>query len=161
DPSAGLSIVVVLLFGRRMIPFLFIAPLLGDLVVLQRIPLPLSIELICAGLIGGVYGAAALLLAHPKLRFDRALPSTRHLFSLTTVTVVGAAVVATGYVQLTIAAGLLPRADFAAAALRYWVGDVIGIMVVTPFGLILLTRRDALRISGEVLLQVAAIVAAL
>src|SRR5215471_8917997 len=56
NPSAGLSIAVVLLFGWRMIPFLFIAPLLGDLVVLQRMPLPLGVELTRAGLIGGVYG---------------------------------------------------------------------------------------------------------
>lgn len=161
DPTAGLSIVFVLLLGWRMIPFLFVAPVLGDLVVLQRIPLPLGVELTCAGLIGGVYGAAGLLLAHPKLRFDRALRWMRDLFVLTTVTVVSTAVVASGYVGLTIAAGLLPTAEFAGAALRYWVGDVIGVMVVMPFGLILLTRRNALGKSGEVLLQSAAIIAAL
>ena len=100
NPGTGLSIAVILLFGWRMIPFLFIAPLLGDLVVLQRIPLPLSVELTCAGLIGGVYGAAGLLLAHPKLRFDRALRSVHDLSALTTVTVVSTAVVAVGYVGL-------------------------------------------------------------
>jgi len=161
NPCAGLSIAVILRFRWRMIPFLFIAPLLGDLVVLRRIPLPLSVEVMCAGLIGGVYGAAALLLEHPKLRFDRALRSTRDLFALTTMAVVSAAVVAAGYVVLAIAAGLLPAAEFDAAALRYWVGDVIGIMVLAPFALILVTRRDMSRISGEVWLHLAAIVAAL
>ncbi len=161
DPTAGLSIAVVLLLGWRMIPFLFVAPLLGDLVVLQRIPLPLGVELACVVLIGGVYGAAGLLLAHPKLRFDRTLRRMHDLIALTTVTVVSTAVVAAGYVGLTIAAGLLPTAEFTAAALRYWVGDVIGIMVVMPFGLILLTRRNVLGKSGEVLLQFAAIIAAL
>jgi two-component system, LuxR family, sensor kinase FixL len=161
DPTAGLSIAFALLLGWRTIPFLFIAPVLGDLVVLQRIPLPLGVELTCAGLIAGVYGAAGLLLAHPKLRFDRALRWMRDLFVLTTVTVVSTAVVASGYVGLTIAAGLLPTAEFTGAALRYWVGDVIGVMVVVPFGLILLTRRNVLGKSGEVLLQSATIIAAL
>src|SRR5215475_1542204 len=160
NPSAGLSVTVVLLFGWRMIPFLFIAPMLGDLVVLQRFPLPLSVELTSAGLIAGVYGAAGLLLAHPKLRFDRALRSMHDLFALATVSVVSTAVVAAGYVGLTIAAGRLPSVEFAAAALRYWVGDLIGIMVMTPFLMILLTHRG-LRVSGEVLLQFAAILAAL
>ena len=161
NPCAGLSIAFILQFRWRMIPFLFIAPLLGDLVVLRRIPLPLSVEVVSAGLIGGVYGAAALLLAHPELRFDRALRSTRDLFALATMAVVSAAVVAAGYVGLAIAAGVLPAAAFNAAALRYWVGDVIGIMVLAPFALILVTRRDMSRMSGEVLLHLAAIAAAL
>ena len=161
NPNTGVSIAVVLMFGRRMIPFMFIAPLLGDLVVFRQLPVPLTVELASAVLIGGVYGAAMLLLLHPKLRFDRALQSTRDLFPLAAVTVVSAAVVAAGYVGLVIAAGLLPTADFAAATLRYWVGDVIGIMVVTPFGLILLTRRNVLRMSGETVLQFTAILAAL
>src|SRR5215467_7790767 len=100
NPNTGLSITVILLFGRRMIPFQFIAPVLGDLVVLRQIPLPLNIELASAVLIGGVYGSAALLLMHPKLRFHRALQSTRDLFPLAAVTVVSAAMVAAGYVGL-------------------------------------------------------------
>jgi two-component system sensor kinase FixL len=74
---------------------------------------------------------------------------------------VSAALVAAGYVGLVIAAGLLPMADFTAAALRYWVGDMIGIMVITPFALVLWTRRQVLRMSSETLLQFAAILAAL
>src|SRR6185295_3195621 len=42
---------------------------------------------------------------------------------------------------------------FAAASLRYWVGDVIGIVVVTPFALFALTRRRLLPISIETVLQ--------
>ena len=161
NPNTGVSIVVVLVFGRRMIPFLFIAPLLGDLVVLRQLLLPLTVELASAVLIGGVYGAAMLLLLHPKLRFDRALQSTHDLFPLAAVTVMSAALVAVGYVGLVIAAGLLPTADFTAATLRYWVGDMIGIMVVAPFALVLWTRRQVLWMSGETLLQFAAILAAL
>jgi signal transduction histidine kinase len=62
---------------------------------------------------------------------------------------------------VTIAAGLLPMEDFAAAALRYWVGDVIGIIVVTPFVLMTSMRRRILRMSAETVLQLAAIIGAL
>jgi signal transduction histidine kinase len=77
------------------------------------------------------------------------------------VTALSAAVVAAGYVGSIVAAGLMPAADFVSAVLRYWVGDVIGITVVTPFALTFWKRRSVLRISAESLLQVAAILAAL
>jgi two-component system sensor kinase FixL len=110
--------------------------------------------------IGGVYAAAGLLFLHPKLGFDRGLSSMRDLVTLSVVTVMSAGLVAAGYVGLLVAAGLIPTLDFTSAALRYWVGDVIGIMVVTPFALILWMRGSGLRISREALLQISAIVAA-
>jgi len=159
NPNTGASIALILIFGRRMIPFLFIAPLLGDLVV-RQLPLPLVLEMSSAVVIGGVYAAAGLLLLHPKLGFDRGLSSMRDLLILIAVTVVSGALAAAGYVGLLVAARLIPAADLTSAALRYWVGDVIGIIVVTPFLLILWIRGSGLRISREALLQISAIAAA-
>ena len=68
---------------------------------------------------------------------------------------------AAGYVGSIVAAGLMPAADFVWAVPRYWIGDVIGITVVTPFALIFWKRHNVLRISAENLLQVVAILAAL
>ena len=62
---------------------------------------------------------------------------------------------------MIVASGLLPAADFFAAAIRHWVGDVIGITVVTPFALFALTRRSILPTSREAWLQMLAIGAAL
>jgi signal transduction histidine kinase len=77
------------------------------------------------------------------------------------IAVASAAFAASSYVGLRIAAGLLPAKDFFAATLRYWIGDVIGVLVVTPFALFALTRRRLLPISIETGLQCAAIVGAL
>src|ERR1043166_3744323 len=44
NPGTGLSFALVLLFGRRMIPFLFLGPLLSDFVAPQS-HLPWAIEL--------------------------------------------------------------------------------------------------------------------
>src|SRR5215472_988988 len=52
NPGAGLGLVVVLLYGRRTIPYLFLAPLLADFVNLPT-PLPWSGELLGAAVIGG------------------------------------------------------------------------------------------------------------
>jgi len=160
NPGTGLSFALVLLFGRRMLPFLFVGVLMSDLVH-RPLPLPWMVELTAALLISGGYAAALLALMHERLRFDPALSSMRDLVLLMVVAVVSAAVVACGYVGLALAAGLLPPADFASAALRYWVGDVIGIMVVTPFTLLALTRRRVLPMSLETWAQFAAILAAL
>jgi two-component system, LuxR family, sensor kinase FixL len=159
NPGTGVSIALILIFGARMIPFLFIAPFAA--LVVRQLPLPLIIEVWAALLIGGVYAAAGLFLLHPKLRFDRALQSLRDLLILVIVTSLAAGLVAAGYVGSLVVAGLMPAADFVWDVLRYSVGDVIGIAAVTPFALILWKRRSVLRISAESLLQVAAIFAAL
>jgi two-component system, LuxR family, sensor kinase FixL len=164
SPNSGASIAFALMFGRRMIPFMFVAPLLDDLVddlTMQQVPLPWPFELTSAILIGSVYGAAVLFLLHPKQRFDPTLQSTYSLFFLTVVTAVSTALVAAGYVGMVVAYGLLPATDFVPAMLSYWVGDAIGIMVLTPFVLVLWTRRYAVWMSAEAVLQVVAIVAAL
>ena len=160
NPGTGLSFVLVLLFGRRMIPFLFIAPLLSGLIQIQP-PLPLRVTLLSSVLVGGSYSVALVILLRPGLRFDPKLSSMRDLELLGLVAAVSAAFVALSYVTAMTVAGLLPVKGFAAAALRYWVGDMIGIMVVAPFGLIALTRRRVLRMSIETGLQLAAIISAL
>ena len=160
NPGTGLSFALVLLFGRRMIPFLFVGPLLSDL-ALNPSPLPWVIELASTALIGVGYSAALIFLSRPGMKFNPALSSMRDLVLLMLVAVVSAAFVASSYVAVTSAAGLLPAKDFAAATLRYWIGDVIGIMVFAPFVLIALTRRRILRMSVETLLQFAAVIGAL
>jgi two-component system, LuxR family, sensor kinase FixL len=160
NPSTGLSLALGLIFGRRMIPFLFLGPLLSDL-ILNQSPVPWSVELSFVALIGGCYSAALLFLLRPSLQFDPALSSMRDLVLLMLVALLSTAFVASGYVAVTIFAGLLPPNEFTAAALRYWVGDMIGIMVVTPFVLIALTHTYVLRMSFETVLQYAAIIGAL
>jgi signal transduction histidine kinase len=160
NPNSGASFAAVVAFGPRMLPFMFIAPLLGDFLVPQ-LSLPLPFNLASAALIGGTYGAAALFLLHPSRRFDRTLQSMSSLILLTFTIVVSAALVAAGYIGIVVASGLLQTADFAPAVASYWVGDMIGILVVTPFALILWNRRYAVWMSAETLLQLAAIIAAL
>jgi len=143
-----------------MIPLLFIGPLLAD-IVLNLSPVPWVVELSFVVLIGGGYSAALLFLSRPSMRFDPALLSMRDLVLLMLVAAASAAFVASSYVAVATFAGMLPIKDFAAATLRYWVGDMIGNMVVTPFAMIALTRDHVLRMSLETLLQFAAIIGAL
>jgi two-component system, LuxR family, sensor kinase FixL len=160
NPGTGLSFALVLLFGWRMVPYLFVAPILSDLVNLPA-PLPLGVALLSAASIGGGYAIVSMFLLRPAVRFDPALRSLRDLALLLIAALIGAGVVASSYVGVMTAAGLLPIDDLVTATLLYWVGDVIGIVVVTPFVLIALTRRCVFHVSVEAALQLGAIVAAL
>jgi two-component system, LuxR family, sensor kinase FixL len=160
NPPPGLSFALILLFGRAFLPWLFLAPLLADGVV-RQLPLPLWGELATALIIGAGYGAGATFLTRPALRFDISFSNKRDLFWLVAVAAVSAAFVALAYVSLVAALGFLDAQQFAAAALRYWIGDMIGMTVVTPFILILFTRRRIRVVTWELLGPLALIFAAL
>ena len=100
-------------------------------------------------------------LKSSRIRFDPGLSSTRDLLLLMLVAAASAAFVASTYVGVAIAAGLLSIKDFAPATLRYWIGDVVGILALTPFALFLLTDRRILPLSIETALQCTAIAGAL
>ena len=160
SPNTGLSFVLILLFGQRMIPFLFAGPFLADLIN-QHNALPWAAELASVVVIGGGYSAALFLLTRPSVRFDPTLSSMRDLVLLMLVAAASAAVVASSYVGLTIAAGLSPAGDFVTAMLRYWIGDLVGILAVAPFIIFVSTRRRVVPLSAESVLQCAAVIGAL
>ena len=160
NPPPALSFALILLFGPEFLPWLFAAPLLADALV-RQFPLPMWAELVAALLIGFGYGAGALVLTAPRLRFDVRLASKRDLLCLVAVAAAASAVVALSYVLLVMGIGLLEPAQFGQAALRYWIGDMIGIAVVTPFILVFFTRRRTPALSWEFLAPLAVLVVAL
>ena len=113
-----------------MVPLLFVAPFMADLIN-RQINLPWVVEFISVALIGGGYSTALAFLKSSRIRFDPGLSSTRDLLLLMLVAAASAAFVASTYVGVAIAAGLLSIKDFAPATLRYWIGDVVGILALT------------------------------
>ena len=160
NPPTGLSFVLVLLFGQRYLPLLFAAPLLADFLI-RQLPLPWPVELAACVVIGGGYAAGLTILLRPATRFNPALASMRDLILLLGVAAVSSAAVAACYVGVLVAAGLLTPQVYLPAALQFWIGDVIGVAVVAPFALIVLTRGRALSITSETAMQIAAILIAL
>lgn len=160
NPPTGLSFIVVLLFGQRFIPILFVAPLVADLVV-RRFALSWPLELLTVAIIGLGYSAALIFLSRPGTRFNPTLASMRDLLLLLVVAAASAAFVASTYIGTLVMAGLLSPDNSLSAAMRFWVGDMIGIAVVAPFGLILLTRGRLLQPTVETAAQALAILVAL
>ncbi len=160
DPQTGLSFALILLFGAEFMPWLFVAPVLADALV-RGFALPAGAEVAAAIIIGGGYAAATGLLLVPRLRFDPTLASRHSLVLLAAAAIGSTAVVAATYVGMLVLLGVLPGADFGRAALRFWVGDAIGVIVLTPFLLVVMTRRRLVPPSWEALALVALLVAAL
>lgn len=148
NPPTGLSFVLILLFGIEFLPWLFVAPVLADGIV-RGFALPLPAEVAAGAIIGSGYAAATALLLTARVGFDVTLTTRNSLLLLLTVAFASTAVVASLYGLMLVAFGLLPGAELGGAALRFWVGDMIGIAVLTPFALVLMTRRRPLHLSWE------------
>jgi len=160
NPSVGLAWAFILLFGRRFLPLLFVAPLLADVLVFG-LALPWWVRVAAAGLSGAGYAAALSVLSYPKTRFNAALGTMRDMVLLMGAAILVTGIVALAYVGLLVASGHLPAADAQWALLRYWIGDLIGIAVVTPFLLIYAAAGRLPRLSLESLAQAIAILLAL
>ena len=160
NPPTGLGFILVPRFGHRMIPFLFVAPVLSDFIARQSV-FPWRLEFATSAIIGFGYSLALLFLLRPKTRFNPKLLSLRDLLLLLVTAAISAAPVAVSYVGIVIAAGFLPAQDFFIDSLLYWVGDVIGIVVIAPLGLLLLNREPLLKASVETAIQFSTIIFAL
>jgi len=136
NPSAGLSFTLLLLRGPRFIPVAFAAVLLSDILFRDLAQAPPAM-LASAAVIAGGYGLAAQEL---RRRLAPSLGRSRDLWHL-----LGTALVATGAVAGAVTAifaggGLVTADDAVETALHFWVGDLIGIAVLTPLLLSLLDR---------------------
>jgi two-component system, LuxR family, sensor kinase FixL len=148
NPQTGLSFALVLLFGGAYLPWLVAAPFAADLIV-RNLPLPATAEVLFVLTTGLGYGFAALALRSPRIRFDATLSSRGSLLWLMGAATASIALVSVVHALILLAYGLIPAADGAQVSLRAFIGDLIGVMVFTPFLLIAFTRRRLRLPSGE------------
>ncbi len=130
NPPPGLSIAFLLLLGLRYWPALFVAALLAELLV-RGLPAPFPYTVLSSLALTACYAGLVALLQGP-LRFMASFRTLRDLFVFLLVTACGAFLAAISYVSIYTYAGIAPGETYLANLLRFWVGDMIGIMVVTP-----------------------------
>lgn len=148
NPQTGLSFALILLFGLEFLPWLVIAPFVADVLV-RQLPLPLGAEALVLFVIGLGYGGATAFLLSPRIGFDPRLSSMRDLLWLMGVALASIALVAVGHAGVLVAFDILRASDFMQAALRAFIGDVIGVAVFTPCLLIFFTRKRLPAITWE------------
>jgi signal transduction histidine kinase len=130
NPQSGLSLALLLLYGLRLAPALFVAAAAADVAV-RALESPLVVTALSLTLALGYTALAAGLLR--LLRFDPRLRTLRDLSVFCVAAAVGTMAIAACYILAHRALGLIGWEQFGSSLLRFWVGDLIGIVVTTPF----------------------------
>ncbi|MES2473575.1 MAG: ATP-binding protein [Pseudomonadota bacterium] len=163
NPTLGLCVAVTALYGPRALFPILVAPLLAD-AVNRGFPLtPLY-----SVWVGLLIAAQTALVTFGARRLMRA--SVRGIFEAEEIRILitalpSALVIASLHVGSLVGLGLLPGGQFLESIGHLWVGDIIGILIVTPFCFLLLKpeQRKAIEFTRvtETALQVAAVLATL
>jgi two-component system, LuxR family, sensor kinase FixL len=130
NPSPALSLALLLAYGLGYAPLLFVAEVASALLVRQMVDVPSAVAAQAAVLTLGYSGVAAALLRW--LRVEPLLSTQRDLTAFSVCAVLGTTVVETAYVAVECVLGGVPWEDFLAVFQLYWLGDIVGIVVLTP-----------------------------
>ncbi|HET9652379.1 MAG TPA: ATP-binding protein [Usitatibacter sp.] len=139
NPQPALAVVLVMLGGAANFPAVLAGIFLADLLV-RGAPGGYAM---CA-LAAVVLAAGYTLIGYVLRRFagDHALRRLHDLAVFSVVAVAGTAIVGLAYMGLLEAAGQLGAANFLRGWVRFWVGDLVGMVVTAP---LLLAAADAQR----------------
>jgi two-component system, LuxR family, sensor kinase FixL len=129
NPDAGLTLAFLLFRGWRQAPWTAAAALAAEVLV-RGTPAPLFTLLCASVVIAGAYGALAYTLSRRGL--DRLLASRRAALEFSFGAALAALVIAGGYAATFIWAGVLPISSAGDAIARNWVGDLNGVLTLTP-----------------------------
>jgi len=159
NPPAGLSFALFLSQGWRLVPATVLAIALSD-VILRGLTMESAETLPSALVIALGYAGAAWLLRR-RVRISLGLEGHRDLLWLLGIALAASLAIALVVVAIFAATGRAEWASFVTVAVHFWVGDVIGIAVLTPFLLLMSGWRGRLRAVPhnpvEMALQLAAI----
>lgn len=138
NPALGLLFAVMLLKGVLYGFVLFAGVVIAEVFVV-RTQLPWAIVLAMAALLAGSFAAAAAA-TRGYFHFDRGLNHVRDILILLAAGIIAAAISTALVSALLLAADELTTGDLAQSSLPLFVGDIMGIAVITPLVLRLSLR---------------------
>ena len=138
NPALGLLFAVMLLKGILYGFVLFAGVVIAEVFVV-RTQLPWAIVLAMAALLAGSFAAAAAA-SRRYFHFDRGLNHVRDILILLAAGTIAAAISTALLSALLLAADELTTGDLAQSSLPLFVGDIMGIAVITPLVLRLCLR---------------------
>ena len=152
NPPPGLTLAFLLRRGLRFAPLSFLAALLSDAVV-RHFAAPLlptfAADFIeCSG-----YIVAAWLLVK-VWPIDARLSTLRDVIRLIAVTFGISLITASGFIWSYYLADVIPTDDVSTTWLRFWVGDMIGVVIFTPLFLTIGQREPNPGLKTKVSLRV-------
>ncbi len=139
NPAAGLGFALILLGGVRFAPVVLVSPAIAGALV-RTGSVPVSIHLVEGLLFGGSYLAAGLL-ARRYGKLDPRLGTVGDMLHLMFFILCAAVMAALSYVGVLGWAGLLQHSEMVEGFIRFVIGDLIGMLIVTPILLLAFARR--------------------
>jgi len=133
-PPDGLSFALLLVFGWGVWPIVAIASIISSFLVFQIPFSPLAV-LAWGVFIAVVYGLTAEILRR-HIHIDLHLQSMRDVVWLIFAAGLAAGILAVVSISVSSASGVLDSAGRFDEILHWWIGEVVGILAVTPFLLI-------------------------
>ncbi len=141
NPPAGLYVALLLLAPRLAVLQVFVALTLGDIIV-RGGPAPLPLLAVANLLITAIYAGGAWLLRE-KAQLHPALDRLNDLVALIIAVPITAVPAALAFAVPYAVVGVIPWAALPDVTIQYWVGDVIGILAVTPALLVFVHRTGS------------------
>ncbi len=148
-PPTGISLAVFLLFGFRVWPAIFIGAYLVNITTTPSIPASLLIAL--GNTLEGVVGSYLILRFAGGARFfARALNIFKYaLFAAGFAPAISATIGVTSLILF----GFAQTHEFIPVWLTWWLGDLTGAVIITPFILVLLKPTSHIRWNRQMILE--------
>jgi len=133
-PPDGLSLAFLLAVGVRFAPVFAIASLISSLYIFH-LSVPIGDTIIWAVILSSIYAIDVFVL-HRFIRIDKRLNTLRDTLWLILSSALAASLLALIAVFALIERGALSPDQFFDAFIPWWIGEMIGVLVFTPFLLI-------------------------
>lgn len=145
NPQPALAIALLMRRGQRWLPVVFVTIFAAEFVV-RGAPYPLPAALLSSSVLSLGYAAIAQALVGP-FAVRPAIEDRTDLLRLIGVVVIGTLVAAAIGVAALVVTGVLPAHEYFEGAVKFWIGDSVGVLVTLPLLLMLLDagRRGELR----------------
>ncbi|HRD77586.1 MAG TPA: MASE1 domain-containing protein, partial [Hyphomicrobiaceae bacterium] len=121
------------------------------------LPFPFQVVLLEAVISGVGYAGATWVLLKSRWRIAPRIETVRDLLTLIITTSLATMLVAVATIAVLSSAGLMRPERAIPAFWRFWIGDIIGILVVLPFLLKVAADGNGPRVTSEPLAQLLAI----
>ena len=135
-PPSGIALVAILIFGYRMAFGIALGAFLAN--AWTGLPILLAASIAIGNVLAALAGA---FLLQRWARFHNTLNRRRDVFALIILAAIGSTTISAlvGAATLTLG-GIVPFGEYASVWLKWWLGDMMGVLVVAPLLLVWLTH---------------------
>ena len=133
-PPSGVSFALLLALGGGFAPVLAITSFISSYFI-YKVSASIEPLIVWSIVVSVVYGVATVFLRR-RVRIDPQLRSMRDVLWLIFTSAIVSAILAVGAIDASVSNGIISLADRIIAILTWWIGETVGVLVMTPFLLI-------------------------